>query len=341
MTITSEPLYSRNTTQWCIAGTKTYRLGSRAVLSQWGGNTQNIEKGMREIYEADDDKLLVQCDQSGAEALIVAHLMPPGNTLLQLFENKIKIHNYMAVIFPEIWKDEFPEVYDFRHIPIPELKLQPRFGEFVKAVAATDNNPPPTRYYYHYKMTGHSGNYGVRAATFIDNIMLKSGGQMRLTRNQGEKLIEGYHTLIPTIRGSFHKYIAEMYVKHGTIWNLQGYPITITQKVREDEYNKIYDKCPQSTVGCITHIAYIALQQYIEQEHRDWDLLGNCHDSYLAQAPVGEEVELAKKMKEFMEQSLVGRYGEVFKMRSEVQCGKNWSPFKKDKNEEGLREISI
>ena len=43
----------RDATQWYIAGTRTFRLGSRKVLGTWGGNLQNIEKSMREIYIAD------------------------------------------------------------------------------------------------------------------------------------------------------------------------------------------------------------------------------------------------------------------------------------------------
>lgn len=347
----SEPLYSRNTTHWVIPGTKGFRLGSRAVLSRWGTNLQNIEKSMREIYEADPGKLLCQPDQAGAEALVVAHLMPPGNTLLQLFENRIKIHNYMSVIFPEQWEHLCPEVRDFRSIPIPELRSHPKWAAFEKMVAKSDDNPPATRFYYHYKQAGHSGNYNIHAPTFIDNIMLKSGGAVRLTRYQGEKLLEGYHTLIPTIRGSFHKYIANMYEKNSIIWNLQGFPITITQKVREEQYSKIYDKCPQSTVGTITNEAFTEMQTLIEDNKlHSWDMLQNNHDSFMGQAngyidesgnPQGEILDMAKEMQRCLRRTLVGRYGEVFTMGSGMQIGKNWSPYKKDKNEEGLKEIII
>ena len=43
-----------------------------------------------------------------------------------------------------------------------------------------------------------------------------------------------------------------------------------------------------------------------------------------------------------MEQDLVSPVtGETFRMKSECQVGKNWGPFKKDKNEEGLQTIVL
>ena len=63
----------RNTTIYKLGGTETFRASS----SKWfgrGTNLQNIEKSMRQLYWADDGKVLVQVDQSGAEALIVSYL---------------------------------------------------------------------------------------------------------------------------------------------------------------------------------------------------------------------------------------------------------------------------
>ncbi len=320
------------------------------MLGRWGTNLQNIEKSLRELYEADDGKLFCQVDQAGAEALIVAYLMPAGNALRELFKYNIKIHNYLGVAFPEQWQDQFPEVRVFKDVKISELKQFPGWSKFEKAVKDSDDNPPATRYYYHYKMTGHSANYNIHAPTFVGNLLLKSGGAVRLTRQQGERYLDGYHKLIPEIRNCFHRYVGNQYKTHGRLYNFQGFPITLTTHYHENEFSKIYDKIPQSTVGCITHIAFTKLQQFIESNHLDWDLLINGHDSYLAQAPEVEILECAKKMKEFMEQSLTNPWGETFQMRSEAQIGKNWAP-RKEKilpdgsikviNSEGLVEIKL
>ena len=70
-------------------------------------------------------------------------------------------------------------------------------------------------------------------------------------------------------------------------------------------------------------------------------MLANTHDSYLVQCPLSDELECGKKMKEFMEQELVGRGGAKFRMKSEVQSGFNWGPYKKGSNEEGLKELNV
>ena len=339
------PTYARTTTLLQIAGPKTYRLASKKLFyfndeqPGYGGNLQNIEKSQRQKFEADEGKLLCQCDQSWADAFVVACLMPKGNKLRELFENKVKIHNYLGVTFPEQWQDRFQMVKDFISIPISELKSHPDWPAFTKAVSESDDNPPATRYYYHYKQTGHSANYGIMANTFQENILLKSGGRVRLSRQQAEYYLRGYHALIPEIRNNFHRYVEHCYNRDQTLHTLQGFPIHLTQKIFPGQYNKIYDKIPQATVAIITHQAVIKWQSFVEEHKLKWDLLTNTHDSYLCQAPSGEIGECAKKMKEFMEQSLTNQYGETFTMRSECQVGKNWAPFKKDKNEEGLKTV--
>jgi len=330
----------RDTTLYKIAGTDTYRLSSVTLLGRWGGNRQNIEKSARSRYVPDEGKSFCQVDQSGAEALIVAHCMPRSNKLRQLFDNKIKIHSYLGVVFTEQWKHQFPMVDEFIKIPIPELKNHPDWGKFLKAVANSDNNPPSTRFYYHYKQVAHSSNYGVMAPAFVENILLKSGGKVRLTRKQGEIYLEGYHSLIPEIRGYYHRKVAETYEKTGVLYNLQGFPLHITKKLFPHEYSKILDKIPQSTVGTITNIAFTNLQNFIVDNKLKWDVLQNNHDSYLGQAPDAEIMDMARVMKRFMEQELTSPFGETFNMRSEVQIGKNWSP-KSEYNPEGLCTVEL
>ena len=133
----------RDTTLWKIGGPKTFRLGSRKVFER-GGNLQNIEKSMREIYIPDGfsaalkDKcsyymasasippfvgdvsvfteeelvslrIFVQTDQSGAEALAVAYLCNDGD-FRQLFIHGVKPHVYVALhVFREIWKKKMRE----------------------------------------------------------------------------------------------------------------------------------------------------------------------------------------------------------------------------------------
>lgn len=342
----------RDTTQYVISGTTTYRLSSRKILKRWGGNRQNIEKSNRARFIPDEGKLFCQVDQSGAEALIVAHCMPRTNKLRQLFDNGIKIHNYLGCVFTEHWKKQFPMVEEFLSIPIPEVKKHPDWSRFIGAVAKSDENPPATRYYYHYKQTGHSYNYGCQPPAFVGNILLKSEGKVRLTLAQGQRYYEGYHKFLPELEGYYWQWVARQYEKDGILRNLFGFPIHITTKVFETNYKEIYDKIPQSTVGCITNIAYTNLQNYIEDNRlREWDVVQNNHDSYLGQAPGhmeivtengkdkvilhGEIATLKDKMLEFMQMQLTSPFGEIFRMRAEAQVGGNWCPRSEKKNDDG------
>ena len=59
---------TRDSCTWVIAGPKTMRLASKQILPKkqevdgkmkkvgWGGNLQNIEKSMRQIYIPDEGK---------------------------------------------------------------------------------------------------------------------------------------------------------------------------------------------------------------------------------------------------------------------------------------------
>lgn len=337
-----------NTTQYVIPGTKGFRAASRALWSRkpfpgFGTNLQNVEKNMRKMYvPSRPGYKFIQTDQAGAEALIVSRLMNPNNKLKLLFDNNIKIHVYLGVAFWEQWEKEHPYVVDFLRTPIPELKNHPQWDTFKNAVADSDNNPPETRFYYHYKQTGHSANYGIRAQTFIDNLLLKSGGKVRLTKAQGERYLEGYHGLIPEIRSEFHRDTAHEYESTGRLYNLLGFPIEITQRVFEHEYSKIYDKKAQSTVGCITHIAYTNLQAFIEENKLAWNMLANTHDSYLSEAPDSEVMDCARKQKEYMEQWMISpKTGERFKMGSETSVGGNWGPYHPIKNPDGMKVVKL
>ncbi len=325
-----------------LAGAVTYRASSVKVLGRWGGNRQNIEKSQRQRYVADEGKVFVQCDQSGADALIVAHSMPATNKLRQLFDNGIKVHKYLGLVFTNQWEKDWPIVHELSKLPIPELAKHPQSKAFFDAVAASDENPPATRYYYHYKQTGHSANYGIEVNTFIENILLKSKGKVKLTKAQGQKLLDGYHSLIPEIKGWYHIWVARQYEKTGVLRNFQGFPITLTQKLDTHQYTKIYDKIPQSTVGCITHIAATNFCNYTrEHKLKEWDFIANTHDSYLLHCPKNDMMDCAKVARELMEQELVSPFGEKFRMRSETQWGLNWAPWKKNVNEDGLVSVKF
>lgn len=337
----------RDSTTWVITGTKTFRLGSRKILSTFGGNLQNIEKSMREVYIPDEGKIFVQVDQSGAEALIVAYLSEAA-AFRQLFIHGVKPHVYVALhVFKDIWKKKMIGVQGFDievilKTPIQALKSNPFWRDLDLLIKDSDNWSIDQRYYYLAKQTCHSANYGIEAPTFRMNILEKSGGKINISKEDAERFLLVYHAMFPEIQG-WHRQLKRQVEQTHMLYNLHGHPYTLTSyTIQESHWKELFSWIPQSTVGMITNVAYSKMQAFIEEMKLDWDLLTNCHDSYLLQCPVSEMNLCAAKGKEFMEQEFTSPADEVkFKMRSEVQAGFNWNVFKKDKNPMGLKEIKL
>ena len=368
----------RNSTLYKISKAKTFRLSSTKILGKWGSNLQNIEKSMREIYEADGyekelydkclyylasfDKsvftaaelsvlrILTQEDQSGAEALIVAYCCEPGQ-YRELFKNGIKPHSYLAMqLFADIWPKKMLEArtitpdsgFDIQALidcPIPELKKNPFWRDLDLIIKDSDNWPLDQRYYYLAKQTEHSSNYNIKSNTFRMNVLEKSGGKIVISKDDAERFLLTKFSLFPEIIG-YHSWVQRTAETARVLYNLHGHPYTITSYDIKDNLKELYAWIPQSTVGEITNVAYTRMQAYIEKEKLQWDMLANTHDSYLKQCPLGEEFECSSKGREFLGQSFRSPIdGVEFAMRSESQIGFNWRPAHKVKNPLGLRNI--
>lgn len=316
--------YSRDTSSWKLAGTETFRASASKVFGIYGGNRQNVEKSLRRIYVPDRGKILCQCDQSGAEALIVAYLCQHGN-YRDLFLNRIKSHVFVAL---HVFKKQFEDKLGFSldthcAAPVKDLRASHRWEDVDKKIKESDKWIASERYYFLAKKICHASNYGMKANTFSVAILKDSEGQVRITPHEANEYLETYHRLFPEIRG-WHKEVETTLRIHKKLYNLFRYPRYFYTPVDTNNLKEALAFIPQSTVGCITHIALTKLQLYIESNNLDWDILNNCHDSYLVQCPKGEEVECCKQMKFFMEQHLTNFRKEEFQMKSETSVGFNW-----------------
>ncbi len=342
-------LQPRNSTQYIISGTKFLRLGSRSILNKFGTNLQNIEKDARRMYIADDNKLLNQRDQSGAEALIVAYLCRNGN-FRELFLNNIKPHVFVALhLFRDIWKEKIraenldihADIDELCNTSIANLYNNPFFKSVDKLIKSSDNWPPSERYYYIAKMVCHASNYGIRAGAFCINSLEKSRGKIVLTKKQAEYFLDMYHSLFPEIR-EWHREVEAQVSQTRILYNLFGEPLQFTGALnKESDFKEAISAVPQSTVAEITNIACAQFQNYVEDSGADWDLLGNGHDSILTQSPENESIDCQRIMKQFIEPELGSPRGEPFKMKSEGGTGRNWGPYSEKKNPDGLKEINI
>lgn len=356
---------------------KTFRRSSRSILGKWGGNLQNIEKGLREVYIPDgyneslkarckyyletgdtsvftEEELLtlrifLQVDQSGAEALIVAYDSDAGD-YRQLFINGVKPHVYVAMkLFKDIWKEKAREhntvvtgadVITLCDTKIPDLKKNAAWKTLDNLIKMSDDWSYDQRYYYFAKQTVHSGNYDIQAPMFRSNVLEKSGGKVVLSPEDSVYFLQCYRGLFPEIPERNER-VRRQVDKTKMLFNLFGFPYTITNyNITEATYKEYYAWGPQSTVGEITRIAFTNLQTYIEEAHKQWDILADTHDSYLVQCPLLDVKECMSKMQECMNQELISPIdGVKFNMRSECKCGFNWGSYKKEKNELGLREL--
>jgi hypothetical protein len=312
---------------------------------------QNIEKSMRQIYIPDEGKIFIQTDQYGAEALIMAYDCEPAS-YRQLFIHNVKPHVYVALhLFKDIWKKKMREhnlsgdipidIDEIIRTPVTDLKNNPYWKSLDLLIKDSDNWSLSERYYYLAKQTVHSSNYDIQAPTFRMNVLEKSGGKIVIPKEESERFLLVYRSLFPEIpaRNQRVKRQADM---TRMLYNFHGHPYNITlYNPTESNYKEWYSWCPQSTVGEITNIAFYKMQEFIESNRLDWDVLINGHDSILTQSPISEELDCARKQKEFIEQEFTSPVdGVVFKMRSETQSGYNWSPAK-ESNPEGLKEIKV
>lgn len=325
----------RNTTTWGIGSTKTFRNRSYKILNKYGQNLQNPSERICRMHIPDENKEFVQADQAGAEALVFAYECNPGKFRL-LFEHSIKPHVFIALhIFCNQWRKETP--YDALHLctlPISDLANHPHFQQLSKIIKNHKER------YFIGKKTCHSFNYEKTASSFRFDVLKESEGKIVLSLMQAEIFESMYHGLLPEIKQEQAR-IKEQVKATRTLHNLFGYPMHFGGNLDDKGLREAIAWKFQSTVGIIASDAFALMQDYIEDNQKtEWDVLNNKHDSVLCQAPIGEGSECGKILKGFLERDLVSTRGVKFKMKAEVSIGQNWAKYDKDKNPEGLKEVS-
>jgi DNA polymerase family A len=329
-----ETIRKRSTTAWQLAGTKTFRLGSRQLFGDYGDNLQNPSPTKCKIYIPDEGKIFIQADQAGAEALIVSYLCDKG-AFRNLFTYSIKPHVYVALhLFATHWIKAYPFTKHALTLGIQELSIAPDWKPLAKEIKNHD------KYYAIGKMVCHASNYDLTPPTFQMHVLQRSEGKIILTLREAEEFIQKYHNLFPEIR-EWHSKTRSMLLESRYLRNLFDFPRYFGTHLNNNKALKeAYAFVPQSTVGTITNIAYTQLQAFVEEAGLDWDLLVNKHDSILLQTPVEESMLAREVLQAALEIDLIGWDGTPFKMKTEVATGYNWGKYDKDTNPCGLKEIS-
>ena len=316
--------------QYKPAGTKSFRLSSTKLRGKFGVNMQNGDKDSLHMYVPRKGMVFVQADQAGAEALIVGHMARDGR-MRQLFKNGIKPHSYLA---GHIFSDRFKQFQkEWFMIDPAKLAKEPDWKDVAKRIKNSA---------YEYdlgKRTCHARNYKMGWGTFRDNVLKETKGQTALTVAESKLFLSTFDDLFPEVL-ELHAVIEEKILKGRCLRNLLGYERRFEQKITDSYMREAISWVPQSTVGCITHIAVINTQDKIESEGLDWNILSNKHDSMMAEVPETEAMEAAKYLNGQLKQKLVGWDGEEFTMGSEVSIGYNWGKWS-ESNPNGMKEVNV
>lgn len=317
-----------------VAGTGSFRLASGQFLGTYGANLQNPDKEALDIYIAPSGHSFVQCDQSGAEALVVAHLTRPGK-YRELFNVGIKPHTFIALhIFCEQMQHTWPLAGKspsyWKSLSPSDLKKDPDWKALDKAIKSSDKE------YKIGKMVCHASSYRMRERTFQLQALKQSHGTLTLSLQECKTFLGFFASLFPEII-EWQDEVEFAIRANGELRNLFGYPRRFKRQITDSYIREGISWIPQSTVGCITHIAVNKYNNSRMIGSRP--AINNKHDSFLTLVPTEHALPVAKHMQDCLAITLTGRDGVNFTMKSEAQVGVNWGKYDPVHNPGGMKEV--
>ena len=301
-----------------VTGTNTFRLASTQILGTWGANCQNPDKRLMHEVVPRPGNCFLQCDQAGAEALIMANIAQRGR-MYELFKHNIKPHTYLALhIFIEKFvKPEDKHKY-WMASPADLIKL-PEWKELHKLVKQAKME------YALGKMTCHAKNYDMKWMTFIINVLEKTSGEIILTAAQGKDFLNMFDLLFTEIIQLQEAIKAEVRAT-GMLRNLFGHPKRFVQPHRSTYERAWLAYIAQSTVGVLAIKAAHDIKVELKQQKLDREILlvNNKHDSLMLDLPERHVEYGADLLKRKMARDLRAPNGNEFRMGVEVSKGYNW-----------------
>lgn len=318
---------------YCLTTPTGFFMTRRNGIIQVTGNSQNADKSVLDIVCAPPGWSIVQVDQAGAEALVVAYLTRPGR-YRNLFLNGVKAHTYVAL---QLFLDKFRGEHPRERYWLVDPAVLRQYPEFKKLAELIKHS----KFEYDIgKRTGHSSNYRMGPNTFREQCLKESEGTLILDVEQARYFLDTYKQLFPEIV-EWQNEIEAQIRSTRTLRNLFGFPRRFERHITDGYIREAISWIPQSTVGCITHRAYREVYDRATSTGRVWRLFNNKHDSFAMLVPDSDIECAAHCMSRALNQELVGRDGEVFRMKSEVQVGKNWGKFDPKHNPLGMKDYVL
>lgn len=323
----------RYPTQYKLYGTKPFRVAAAKWFNGAGGNLTNPPKDALSVFAAPRGRVIVQADQSGADAVVVAYSARAGN-YRALFQTGIKPHTFLALhIFansrPDWFEDLPSKKDDFINAGPADLAKLPGWKELNERITNSDDE------YFAGKGTVHGKAYRMGRFTFVESLLVKSGGRVVFSPDDGARFLLTYDSLFPeVIEWQFE--IEHAIRTYRLLRNAFGFPREFNEILTDSYIRDGLSWVPASTVACITHTAFVRVQRRIDNERLDWDLVSNKHDSLACEVPESDAFECAKELKSSLAQTFQGRDC-PYTMGSDVYIGRRWCDEKK--HPEGLRKV--
>lgn len=184
---------------------------------------------MREMFEPDPGYVFGECDQSQAEARVVA-LLSNDDELLRLFDT-IDVHKMTAG-------------WGFN---VPADKVTKNMRQVGKAMR-------------------HSGNLGVGPRTFANTFnsdARKFKIDMSISEWKAKQLLDAFHNNSPKVRGVFHREVENVVAESRTLWSPQGRMRQFFDRWGASLVREALAFIPQATVSDQTKMAALRIRKRI------------------------------------------------------------------------------
>lgn len=290
-----------------LAGTNTGRLSSSFSDFGTGTNLQNVDKNLRDMFIADEGKIMVNIDLEQADSRNV------GALCWQLF------YDSHGPEFAGAYLDAC-ESGDLHTQVCRMAWTHLEWGDDPKLWRSIADQVAYRTYSFRdmAKKLGHGTNYYGQPATM--------SGHSKVPQKEIEDFQRRYFAAFPCI-SEWHKWTIHQLQSTGQLTHLFGRKRTFFQRLTEQStINAAIAYSPQGMTGEEINrgILNIFGQHGVE-------LLVQVHDSILFQLPIESVNELLPMLLEMMEVHLQLKGGRDFFVPLEAQVGYNWGSRKLDK----------
>jgi uracil-DNA glycosylase family 4 len=272
-----------------------------------------VGSDLRRMFIPDPGCIFLEPDLSGAEARVVA-ILADDFRLLKAFKYDIDIHRLTASwIFgnsPEELLDEFWRA--------PYAECTAIAAKLNAALKASINEEQRQL----GKKFRHAGHYDMQKKTASENA--------KIPEARAEQILKKFHETNPNIKQKFHKEIQDALKMNGqTLVSPNGRQRLFLNRWGDELFREAYSQIPQSTVSDQTKKA----ARECERRIPELQILVECHDSFLAQIPIGKVDKALPIIKEEMESPIdfanCSLPRGILVIPVEIKVGHNWEQMEK------------